>query len=852
MLAKYILHIGVESHELTSETVSNWDQVTCAFSRKDFTGVIRSFSSKFDFIGRAYDLLLNHYLTNGLAAEATLAIYTITDDWRWVKQFEAPLDFASISWDNNTLSISAIDNSLAALISAGKSTKYEFAIGNEIIPDRTLTYDRVSMLNTVTHEIVSNIDVDFNDGSVAIYPSHNLVNLMVYEVGNAETYENNPVSFGDQNGDRDSYFLAAEKDGGKITLDFEIIYDGKKRGMSLQEKISNFEIHLLSFDESDPDNKTDLGVVFKYVEDNWWGDSKECLGCFASLDALKTAHPDPPHNVYAVIGKSVKRKDAEAVYYTPVVNYGKSEWVQGTIKWFNDGRVPRGDEKVYCLTTKYQCRYNIEAKAGTRYCLASKANAMVMAIGVKSTIKTSWLSRANPITIDAFRPETIARHLLGRITEGKLDVSVHIADTDARLPKTYILAGESIRGIPEAKFYSSFSEFCDFMQTVFGYTYYLGERESSEYLGIREFDYVYDRAPEYETGICPAENMAEITLYRDISAFLVYNTNDGKFYSRWEGSDYYNDPQTGRAREDVLFKQNFFGTIYRISGGEIIIIDKDAAKSALDHQTVYFVHRDSLFEAAEEVEIPFAKELSYTVDSSNIYSSVEVGYDKQDYDAECGRDEWNFSSTFSTGLTNSDKTLTLKSKYRADCYGIEFLAQKRSKDTTDDKSDQSVFFAHCVLQESISEGEGTDDETRAEETAVLKIDRSVRIQGALSDTVFNGEYSPYRCLMANSAHLCAMASPLKLRFASSEGNSSVVIDRVAANSDLTLKSDLLTLGQLSLSSGAIDFPANVNALFRVEGGGMVYRGYLMDLDLKYTRSEAAKYKLIIKDVKVCE
>ena len=387
------------------------------------------------------------------------------------------------------------------------------------------------------------------------------------------------------------------------------------------------------------------------------------------------------------------------------------------------------------------------------------------------------------------------------------------------------------------------------MQAVFGYTYYLGERESHEYITLRDFDYVYDVCPgDYETEIARAENIAEICLFRDVPLFLAYNTDDGKYYTRWEGSEFYNDPETGLAREDIIYRLKLYGTMYRISEREVIATNEDAASLALDHQDVYFVHRDSLFGATEEVEIPYVKELSYSVDNSNIYSTVEVGYDKQDYDAECGRDEWNFTSTFSTGIAKTEKNLVLKSKYRADCYGLEFLAQKRSKDTTDDKSDQSVFIVHCLLQESVT----SDEETRADETsAVLKIDRSVRINGTLSNTVFNGEYSPHRCLMANAGYLCAMASPLKLTFASSDGNSAVVIDKVTANSDLTLRSDLLTLGQLSLSSGASDFPADPNALFRVESGGVIYRGYLMDLDLKYARSEAAKYKLIIKDIKVC-
>ena len=124
MLTKYILTIGSEKHEISSAQVRNWDQLLCAYSRKDFNGIVRSFSSKFEFVNEAYDLLLDLYLTEGVRASAVLALLTITDRWEWEIQFEAPLDFSTISWDAYVLSIAAIDNSLAAFISANKSTKY--------------------------------------------------------------------------------------------------------------------------------------------------------------------------------------------------------------------------------------------------------------------------------------------------------------------------------------------------------------------------------------------------------------------------------------------------------------------------------------------------------------------------------------------------------------------------------------------------------------------------------------------------------------------------------------------------------------------------------------------------------
>ena len=59
--------------------------------------------------------------------------------------------------------------------------------------------------------------------------------------------------------------------------------------------------------------------------------------------------------------------------------------------------------------------------------------------------------------------------------------------------------------------------------------------------------------------------------------------------------------------------------------------------------------------------------------------------------------EFRFTTEYSTGITITDNVYELISPYRADAYGIEFLVQKRGKDTTDDESDNDVFFVGANL-----------------------------------------------------------------------------------------------------------------------------------------------------------
>lgn len=869
MLTKYILQIGDDHHEITSENIRNWDQIKCAYSRKDFNGVVRSFSSQFEFVGTAYDLLFNLYLKEGVKANAILSVLTITDRWEWEEQFSSPLDFSTVSWDGLVLSIAAVDNGLAALISANKSTKYEFLVGNDIIPNYPLNYDRVEMQNSVVHEFMDNVGEyrqgsSYSDGCVGLVETSELQRAMVYVIGDGETYENSPISFQDQRQDSGSYFLKIERAVSNAILNIVIDFEGHTSpGYAT---LKSAEIHLMRFDASTPDynsNYTDIATIFKYDENTSSPEKRKCLGCFASVESLKRSYPNPEQGVYAIIGTSNLAKDVKAVYFTPYTNTGKTEWVPGIGHYVGGGKGREGEAVVYCRSHRFIFSFDLSRySAGSLFAILYKADLdsrtsfpQELSFGVKSKISTSWVSKASPISIDAFSPANILQSLMGKICANKLDITAYIDRDDPRIEKTFILAAESIRGIPNAKFYSSFNEFCDFMQTVFGYTYYLGELTKSKFSGSEPFDGSWNLGSStLETNaISPASQSAEITFMTGYGVFAVFNTHDGKFYTHWEehgpikSSDAYNDVVTGKARLDKLYIHSIFGSGYYVDGNFVLqSYSGDASRAVLDSQDIHFVHRDKLFTGSTTHKITSVRDVQYSIDNSVIYSAIEVGYDKKDYEAECGRDEWNFTSVFSTGITVTDKTFSLKSKYRADCYGLEFLAQKRAKDSTDDKSDNDVFFVHCkVVEDGSNKDESTGDEIS---TFFLELDRSVPIVGALSDTVFNGEYSPHRCLKANEAFIAKMGSPVNLIFASSDGNSEVVIDGIPCNSDMTLKGDLMTLGQVSFTTGDSDFPDDVNALISFTSQGVTYRGFLLSVELKYAHHESAKYKLIVKDI----
>ena len=860
MLTKYYLEIDGTKTEIPTRCIKNWDEVMCAYKRADYSGVIRSFTSQFEFVHEAYDMLMALYLRDGFEAVAVLSLCTITDRWEWEERFVAPIDFSSITWDNYVLRVNCIDNSLAALIKANKGTKYEFVVGKDIAVAEKLSYDRIKMSNSVSHEVTGNGDGK-SDGSVAMVQSSDLRRLPTYVVGDAETYENSPISYGDEADSSGSYFIKIVNPVSVLTLDMEFNYYGSK--VPFNAVVTNAEIYLMKFDSANPDingNYVSLGTVFSVKETDWQGSNRQCVGCFSSLDALQEAYPNPPQDVYAIIGKSSKVGECKAVYFTPVTINVKTEWVQGEPAITTNGH--RGDEVVVCKERRFISRFDLsQYPSGSMFALVYKCDMTkdgmwspeTFRVMLKSKIKTYWESQAKPIEIDAFSPTNVLAALLNKVGDGKINVRPHIDDSDARLPKTYILAAESVRNIPGAKFYSSFQEYCSWIEAVFGYTYYISDVQKSPYIGTEPFDGEHD----LQDGVlvdedCPDADMSDLVFITGHGVFAVLNGSDGKYYTKWgNGNNHedwtaYNDASTGKARKDKIYVDSVLGYAYEVADDySLASYSGDPQLCSLDFQDIYFVPRSKLFDGLRVVKISNVRDLQYTVTNDLIFSTVVAGYDKQDYDAECGRDEWNFSAQYVTGIELNSNKIELISKYRADCYGLEFMAQKRAQDTTDNESDDTVFFVHCKIT-TTTEGEG--DETV--ETNTLVIDRTSQINGALSDTVFNGEYSPYKCIRANEGYIAAIKESIKLKFASFDGNTSVNVDGVYGNDDIQLGKQLFTAGEIEFTTDDVDEPVNANDLIEVEYGGIVYRGFLQEAIFKYANNEAVKYKLIVKDIEL--
>ena len=180
--------------------------------------------------------------------------------------------------------------------------------------------------------------------------------------------------------------------------------------------------------------------------------------------------------------------------------------------------------------------------------------------------------------------------------------------------------------------------------------------------------------------------------------------------------------------------------------------------------------------------------------------------------------------------------MELISPYRSDAYGIEFLAQKRGKNTTDNESDNDVFFV------------GAEDRLITPSGICYRLIRmGWDIDGVLSpDTMFNVMFNQRSMLAANSKYIGISAD--KLEFTSSDGNSDVVINGTALKDDFIIPEKLATCGKVSFNTYDGTMPSPVNGIITLVKDGYVYKGFLSEADRQIERFDGLKYELIVKSI----
>lgn len=649
------LLIGGMTYDATNELV-NWDDVEMSFKRGDYDGVVRSFSTKFEFTNGAYSLLLKEYLSNYLNSSATLVFYTRNNSWLLNEKFRCALDYSTFSYNDTTCEINAVDNSLASLIKAKKGTQYEYPV-KEIKESQPLDYDRLLMNSDIKWTIPSDAEEPNVSHVMTAYPNA-YYTIPFYMLGQPEI----------------------------ATKDIVEVFDTAENRFESTESL--FGEYLFK-NISDRDLTIRIKVKFSVF--------------------ITYRRPGVSFPIYIRLSSYNENSKELKIYYQ-----------SATIQTFNTYTVDI-DENL-TISPGEMINFNIAlAKSDSIY---QKFPVNFKFNSLDTPLNISFSERGKSVKIDCISPKVLLNRLLRSITD-KNNVTGEIATgVDERLDMAMIVPVESIRGLSNAKIYTSYIKFANWMSAEFGFVPVIGDEK------------------------------------------------------------------------------------------------------------VTFVHRDTLFQDTEIKDLQDGtSDLEYNVNAGLVYSGVKVGYDKQDYDSVNGRDEFRFTNEYTTGITLTDNVLELVSPYRADAYGMEFLAEKRGEDTTDSDSDNDIFFVGASL-----------------DGGKYKLVRDgYTISGVISpSTMFNAMYSQRFMIEANARYIGAFANALE--FTSSDGNSDVTINGVSERSSIVLGNKLFTVGELSVKTGDLEIPSDLTGYIRVEKNGHIYKGYVKSASYNYGRPEAVKYYLIVKSV----
>lgn len=544
MLTKYTITIGATEYDVPDECLANWDEISFSLKRTDYSGVMRSYSTQFVFVGAIREKLWEHYLANGFNAAASVAVHTITNTHEWEKQFEAPLDFSSIEDQDGKLTINAIDNTLAALLKSKKGQKYQFPVSEFSLTN--VQIGRIAFANSQKYKLpkASNtagiVDVRKDDANSLIISTS-----WIEPADESTGYDGTEIN----------RFFASVRTAPSplIRIAFEG-YVNQKLAVVRDNNVATLQLGYWVDDENPHfqlwSNLCDNDITKEFrngsVRNKWIGKSSHAN--YATLDALKVAAAARTDIIglypgyFGIVGSNAY---PNASYWTDnmVYEYNGSTWVQVTS--------PANYNK-YVLVSAHSTMRNL----GTDdYPMLQLNNPMLITNG---TLTMTWTDPiGTTLNQGCIEPAELLQRIVDSISPGS---TATIAEDEAGLlAKTYISPAEVLRGIPDAKVFTTFQQFADWMEAVFGYTYRV--------VG-NEVQFVH-RSEVFDTS-----SVKEIERFRDVK----YSVDDGIIYSEVNagyGKKEYGEIN-GRLEKNFT---NYYSTGYSATDRKLSLVSRYRADS---------------------------------------------------------------------------------------------------------------------------------------------------------------------------------------------------------------------------------------------------------------------------------
>ncbi len=771
-LNSYVVMVGDDDCYDVSNDVTNWQQLKQSYTRKNLGGVVKNYGSKIEFTGKAYELLVELWRSQYVHARAAFAIHVIDNSWEYHEAWQCPLDFATLTYDGHKVSVNCTEVSAASLIKSNGGTKSSYSV-SALRSEYRLLYDRVMSYNEVQYVLTGETETE---GDTFTKWHREMNDPVGYESNLNFPLSNLGGTIAPNN------VLAPQSQDAYVNY-------GWASPKYMAEASGSCLVH----------------VDFSAMEFWVWHYGQYDMPAITIM--LYKYHVENHSHVYktVLLQKTFNVEDGE--HFT----LGSS--------FVGDFEMEAGERLVFCM---WPSGASGMASIATVY--MSNDHAIM-----------SWASRGEPVDVDVIEPSTLLHRILRMVADGKAYIDGEISSTiggvtNTRLTGTKMLAAESMRGFDDAQIHTSFNQFASFMEAVFGYVYRIDRlvRDRVDFDSIIEYSAVEGKLIDGYSGTV----VDSIHFVRNKGMFVGRLESDDK-YSRLfvDYDDYMRILEM--ARDDGSWTEVLELPVFVDEDGVAYMYDIDARNLLEYHgeeaSVVRFMHRSDLFHNEVVKTLESVNEFGFSVDKSRIYSGVNVGYDKQDYDSENrGRDEWNFENYYLTGVELTESKLDLKCPYRADCYGMEELVLKRNEEESTD-SDEDVVIVKCLAS--------TDN-------GKWKIDRSLTITGTYTDSVFNGAFSPIYMVEANRGYIASFCDALKLSM--TRGCRDVMIgnDSVAKDFTFLASERLFKCGKIEVSTDDLDMSEDKDGLIEFVLNGCRYKGYLQSVEQMCQHDEALEYELI--------
>ena len=545
MLTKYILTIGDSAFDVPDSCLANWDEISFSLKRTDYSGVMRSYSTEFVFVGEVRDWLWMYYLLYGVQASATIAVYTFTDTHEWEKQHEAALDFSSLEDEGGKLTINALDDTLASRLKSMKGQKYEFPVSQ--FETSSVMIERMSFANCAKYDLPN----PSNAAGIVDARLDNSASTII----STEYVEPSDASSGYDGTSEQRHFASIKGYG--VTLNISVqatvrCYLNPNYGAlpNPEDGIAEMELGYWDGTLSVPrfvrkavlfDNDISKKRINGIVRNLWVG--KLNHRNYATLDALKAAAEGSGDGIFTgtfgVVGSATYPNES---YWTDneVYEYtGFGTWA------------PMGPPAFY-----YKDRFSSASYALTGLEPDQHFPMLQLTYGMIYTAATMTMTWADPARLSYAYNGIKPLHLLNAIvTSISPSATVSIADdTAGLLAKTFIFPAEALRQMAGAKVYSTFQQFADWMGAVFGYTYRITGNEVQFVHRSEVFD---------------ATNEKVIVNVRDFK----YTINDNLIYSEVDAG--YSKKEYGEinGRLETNFT-NYYATGFNANDRKLSLISK--------------------------------------------------------------------------------------------------------------------------------------------------------------------------------------------------------------------------------------------------------------------------------------